>query len=80
MAKIFVEITARHNIDGTTRPLSLKWSDGRVFEIDKVLDIRPAASIKKYGGGGGLGLRYTCWICGKQVYIWDQEGKWFIIK
>lgn len=76
MAKIFVEITARHDINGNTRPLTLKWSDGRVFEIDRVLDVRKAASFK----GGGLGIRYTCRIRNKEVYLFDQEGKWFIEK
>ena len=78
--KIFVEVTAQHDVNGNTHPLSLKWEDGRTFPIDKVLDVRKAASLKKYGGGGGLGMRYTCRICGKQVYIWDEEGKWFVEK
>lgn len=76
MAKIFVEITARHDVNGNTRPLSLKWEDGRVFEIDRVLDVRMAPSLK----GGGCGIRYTCKICGKQVYLWDELGRWFIEK
>lgn len=74
MAKIFVEITARHNTDGSVRPLSLKWEDGRVFEIDRVLDVRMAPALK----AGGCGIRYTCRICGKQVYLWDELGRWFI--
>jgi hypothetical protein len=28
--------------------------------------------------GGGLGIRYTCRIRGKQVYLFDEEGKWFV--
>jgi len=76
MAKVFVEVTAKHNVDGTVRPLSLKWKDGRVFEIDRLTDVRKAASLK----GGGLGIRYTCKIMGKQVYLFDDEGKWFLEK
>jgi len=76
MAKIFVEVTARHNVDGSVRPLSLKWEDGRVFEIDRVSDVRRSASLK----GGGLGIRYTCKIMGKQVFLFDDEGKWFLEK
>lgn len=29
--KAFVEVTARHDIQGNIRPLSIRW-DGRVFE------------------------------------------------
>jgi len=76
MGKIFVEVTARHNTDGSIRPLSIKWEDGRVFEADRLIDVRQAASIK----GGGLGIRYACKIMGKQVYLFDDEGKWFVEK
>jgi len=34
MGKVFIEVTVRHGVDGAVRPLSLKWEDGRVFEID----------------------------------------------
>ena len=57
-------------------PLSLVWSDGRVFEIDKVLDMRTAGSIES----GGVGIRYICKIMGKEVHIFDEEGKWFMEK
>lgn len=76
MPKIFVEITARHDINGNTRPLTLKWNDGRVFEIDRVLDMRMAPSLK----GGGHGMRYTCRIRNKEVYLFNEDEKWFIEK
>jgi hypothetical protein len=74
MAKIFIEVTAKHNIDGSVRPLTLKWTDGRVFEIDRLIDACQAPSLK----GGGLGIRYTCRIYNKEVYLFDDEGCWFI--
>ena len=55
-------------------PLSLEWEDGRSFEIDKVLDVRKAASQK----AGGIGVRYTCRIRNKQVYLFKDEDMWFI--
>lgn len=76
MSKIFVQITAEHDIDGKVRPLTMKWEDGRVFEIDKILDVRQAPSLK----GGGLGIRYTCRIRNKEVCLFDEEGRWFIEK
>ena len=56
--KVFVEVTARCDIQGNIRPLSIKWEDGRVFEVDRLLDVRQAASLK----AGGMGTRYTCRI------------------
>jgi len=55
-------------------PRILHWEDGRQFEIDKVYDVRQAASLK----AGGVGLRYTCKIAGKQVYLFCDEGRWFV--
>ena len=42
MSKVFVEVTARHDLNGNIRPLTLKWEDGRTFEVDRVLDVRQA--------------------------------------
>ena len=74
MSKVFVEVTARHDINGNIRPLTIKWEDDRVFEVDRLLDVRQAPSIK----GGGLGMRYTCRIRNKEVFLFDDEGKWFV--
>lgn len=74
MSKVFVEVIARHDINGKILPLTMKWEDGRIFEVDRVLDVRQAHSLK----GGGLGTRYTCRICNKEVYLFDDEGKWFV--
>jgi hypothetical protein len=73
-SKVFVEITAKHDIQGNIHPLTVKWEDGRIFEVDRLLDVRKAASLK----AGGMGMRYTCRICNKQVYLFNDEGKWFM--
>lgn len=73
MNKEFITVTAEHRPDGHIRPLSLEWTDGRVYTI-KVLDVRLAPSLKC----GGQGMRYTCRIGGKQVYLFCDEGKWFV--
>ena len=76
MGKTFVKVTAVHNENGQIRPIVLTWSDGRNFDIDRVIDVRQAPSLK----GGGLGTRYTCRIQGKEVYLFCDEGKWFVEK
>ena len=74
MAKTFVKVTAEHDENGKIKPLALRWTDGRLYEIDRVKDVRLAPSLK----GGGVGMRYTCRICGKEVYLFEDEGKWFV--
>ena len=71
MGKTFVKVTAEHDESGQIKPLLLTWSDGRKYEIDKVTDVRLAPSLKS----GGLGIRYTCKIRGKEVYLFCDEGK-----
>jgi len=76
MPRINLTVNVRHEISGKAIPTSIIWEDGRVFEIDKILDIRKAASLK----AGGLGIRYTCKICGKTVELFDEDGHWFMEK
>ncbi|SMD07377.1 hypothetical protein [Sporomusa malonica] len=76
MGKVHIEVVAKHDIEGIIRPLSLIWKDGRQFSIDRVLDVRMAASLK----AGGQGMRYTCKVAGKQVCLFCDEGRWFIEK
>ena len=72
--KINLKVHAEFDIDGSIRPTSIVWEDGRVFAIDRILDIRRAASLK----AGGMGMRYTCRICGKVVNLFNDENCWFM--
>jgi len=74
--KIDLRVNAQFDLDGSIRPTSIIWEDGRVFEIDRILDIRRAASLK----AGGLGIRYICRIRGKTVKLFNDEGRWFMEK
>lgn len=61
-------------LDGKVIPLEIEWEDGRIFVIDKILDMRKVASTK----GGGKGLRYTCRILGKEKYLFLDEYFWWV--
>ncbi len=74
MHKEFVEVIVKYTKQRQQIPLKIIWKNGRTFEIDKVLDIRPAPSLKV----GGQGMRYTCRIHGKETYLWHDEESWFV--
>ena len=74
--KINLQVNADFDLDGNIRPRAITWEDGREFEIDQVLDVRRAASLK----AGGLGIRYLCRIRGKEVKLFNDEGHWFMEK
>lgn len=69
-----ITVIAKMNEYGNVTPLQIIWSDGRIFEIDKILDVRKKASTK----GGGKGLRYTCRILGQERFLWLDEYFWFV--
>lgn len=72
--KVYVEVTVTFDTEGKITPVSFKWEDGRVFEIDHVTDVRQAASMK----AGGTGIRYTCMLLGREVRLFHEENRWFM--
>ena len=75
--KTYVKVTVEYDEEGIITPLSIEWEDGRIYEIDRILDKRKAASTK----AGGLGIRYTVKIGIKITYLFfDCFNKWFVEK
>ncbi len=76
MSKTYVKVIAEYSETGKVTPLSITWTDGRAFQIDRVLDARPISSLKK---GAGEGIRFTCRIRVKEFYLFcDESGRWYI--
>lgn len=72
--KVYVPVTAHFDTDGKITPLSIEWTDGKVYEINRVFKIDRKASLK----AGGLGMRYTCQIGNTTTYMWLDENRWFV--
>ena len=76
--KVYVDVNEDHKADGTILPLSFVWEDGRRYTVDKIIDVRPAASLK----AGGAGLRYTVLVRQKEAYMFLEEDhdvfRWFM--
>ena len=68
--KIDLKVNAQFDL----RPTSIVWEDGRVFEIDRILDAHMAPAMT----AGGLGMRYICRIRGRTVKLFNDEGRWFM--
>ena len=78
--RIYIEMLANFSVDGIMRPVQIKWEDGQLFEIDRILDVRRAAS-----DAGSTGLRYTVKIMGQIRYIFFEDvysdtgqPRWFV--
>ncbi len=74
MKKVFVQLDATFSPSGELIPVSFVWEDGSKYIIDKVFDYKKAASLKV----GGQGIRYRCRVMGKEVFIFFEEGRWFV--
>ena len=72
--KVFVSVIVRYNEAGRARPLKIFWEDGRAFEVDRVLDVRPAPALQ----AGGRGMRYPCRIANRDMYLFEDENRWFV--
>ena len=76
--KVYVDVNEDRFSDGSLIPNSFTWKDGRCYEIDRIIDIRPAASLK----AGGVGIRYIVRVRDKEIYMFLEEDgdkeKWFI--
>lgn len=74
--KVYVDVYAKFNKDGSLRPLQIVWEDGRKYTVDRVLKIERCASRK----AGGAGIMYTCMVEGKQSHLFFEVDKWFLDK
>ena len=78
--RCFVDVMTRFDELGSIEPLAILWSDGRKFEIDRILDKGNSASE-----AGGAGYRFIVKIEGKSrnLYLsndYDRDGIlcWFV--
>ena len=72
--KEYVDILLAISADGFIRPVKLRLPNDEVYTIDRVIDVRRAASTKV----GGTGIRYTVEILGQRTFIFEDEGRWFV--
>lgn len=74
--KQYVAVDTTITADGKMIPRTIHYDSYHSYEIDKVLEMRRAASLKV----GGNGIRYTVRILNKQTYLYfdDGEFKWFV--
>ena len=76
--KVYVDVNEERLKDGRLIPLSFVWEDGVRYEIDRITDVRPAASLK----AGGAGMRYAIKVRNRDTFLFLEEDKngarWFM--
>ena len=63
-----------YDSDGNITQLVIIWPDGREFEVDQLIDVKPTIAI------GGFGKRYRCMVRNKEVNLYNDTvvGKWYV--
>lgn len=72
--KVHVGMIAEYKIDGRVFPRTILLEDGRKVPIDRVRDVRQAASLKC----GGSGLRYICDAMGREIVMFLDFNQWWV--
>lgn len=74
--KVYVDVNVQFSKDGDLIPRSFIWEDGTTYEIDRVTKKERCASRK----AGGVGIRYTCMVGGKECHLYFEVDKFFMEK
>ena len=73
LVKEYVKVRADFTLDGRLVPLKFRAEDGLPQVIDRIIDVRPAPSLK----AGGQGTRYTCRVGERLIYLFNNRNRWF---
>ena len=73
--KIYVNVNVEFTKEGRLIPRAIHWEDGRTYVIDKITEVRRAASFL----AGGTVIRYTIYVEGfeKHLYYGDNH-RWYV--
>ena len=73
--KIYVDVKAIFTKDGSLIPKAILWDDDKIYEIQKITDVRRAASLI----AGSSGIRYTICVDGYESHLYYGDNhKWFV--
>ena len=73
-AKIYVNVIAKFDKDGTITPMTLEWKDGLLYDVDRVRTIGECRSRR----AGGQGVRFMVQIGENQAILSFEDPCWFI--
>ena len=81
--KVYVPVEVAFDENGHMYPRLIHWENGKTYEVDRILDVRPAPAAR----AGGQGDRYTIRVCGRESYLFFERspvlagvelGRWFV--
>ena len=82
-ARVYISVIVAFDELGRMMPQALFWEDGRKYDVERLIDVRPSYAAR----AGGQGDRYTVRIDGKDRYLFFEHnpefgkqvpGRWFV--
>ena len=73
-AKIYVNVIAKFDKDGTITPMTLEWRNGLLYDVEKVRTIGECSSRRI----GGQGVEFMVQIEGNQAVLSFEDPCWYI--
>ena len=74
MRRIYVNMVVRYDSEGTVTPLWIEWSNGKRYEIDKILSVESNGSLRI----GVTGYRFCVRILGRERQLLFDGRRWHI--
>ena len=72
--KEYVSVNVDIDQECVIHPRLIRWTNGRIFQIEQ-LKYKCRASSSKVSGGG---IRYTAVIRGKETFLFSEGNRWFV--
>ena len=74
--KEYISVLVLMDKSGKLIPKQIIWENDKKYDIDKVIDVRMAASLK----AGGVGVRFRVMVNGQIRDLFLDDYRWFIEK
>ena len=73
-ARIYINVIAKFDKDGTITPMTLEWKDGLLYDVERVQTLGEIPSRRF----GGQGVRFMVQVGDRQAILSFEDPCWFI--
>ena len=74
MEKVFLRVDCECTPDGDVQPVKFLWINKQWYDVDLIVDVRRAPSLKV----GGKGICYTCRVKDRIVRLFRDGDRWYL--
>lgn len=72
--KVYVDVCVMFDCNGNMTPISVTWENGKVYPINKVIDVRRCVGKQM----SKVPMRYTVSIGNSKTELYYEDPAWFV--